>query len=139
SKVSSSFLLRLKFSFHHVILYELFRQRPKILILMVIYHRIVGKIQYNHSKNGKKRKLKCLERFAQNEKDYVSNRPHVHGRRLIDLCLKHEAATIPLVGLQVKETKAKDDGFLFRNWSYRDLKNKICHKAEKVGIKVIAQ
>jgi IS605 OrfB family transposase len=63
----------------------------------------------------------------------------VYSRKLIDLCVKHHAATLILVNQEQKEEIAKEDPFLLQNWSYYSLKDKINYKAEKAGIQVIIE
>ncbi|WP_200869793.1 hypothetical protein [Pedobacter sp. V48] len=58
---------------------------------------------------------------------------------LIDLCVKHEAATLILVNQELKEEIAKDDQFLLRNWSYYSLKEKIAYKADRAGIQLVVE
>lgn len=94
---------------------------------------------YNSGGRGCKKKLKVLERFTEAEKNYVNSRMHLYSRRLIDICVKHGAATLILTGQQDKEEVAKEDEFLLRNWSYYTLKEKISYKAEKAGIAIIEE
>lgn len=60
-------------------------------------------------------------------------------RCLIDLGIKHKAATLLLGDQQEKEEAAKSDEFLLRNWSYYALKQRILYKAAKAGIEVIIE
>ena len=80
-----------------------------------------------------------IDQLIQSEKRYVSHKQHVYSKRLIDLCLKNNAATLLLVDQTEKEQQAKEDPFLFRNWGYYGLKQKIERKAEKVGIAVLVE
>ncbi|WP_205514622.1 hypothetical protein [Longitalea arenae] len=93
----------------------------------------------NRSGHGRGRKLKALDKFQNKENSYINYKLHVYSRRLIDLCLKHKAATLLLVNQQEKEAEAQADEFLFRNWSYGGLKEKIAYKADKVGITLIVE
>ncbi len=93
--------------------------------------------KYCRSANGNKRKLKPVKRYKGIEENYIESRLHVYSRRLIDLCIKHGAATLVLVAQHEKEQIAKNDEFLLRNWSYAALKEKIMYKAQKAGINVI--
>lgn len=101
--------------------------------------RVKKGITFNRGGHGEKRKKKCLVDYQNNEKKYVEYKLHVYSRRLIDLCLKHQAATLILVNQQQKEEIAKEDPFLLQNWSYYSLKDKINYKAEKAGIQVIIE
>lgn len=80
-----------------------------------------------------------INHLMQSEKRYVSHKQHVYSKRLIDICLKNKAATLLLVDQTEKEQQAKEDPFLFRNWGYYGLKQKIERKAEKVGIAVLVE
>lgn len=80
-----------------------------------------------------------IENLMQSEKRYVTHKQHVYSKRLIDICVKNKAATLLLVDQTEKEQQAKEDPFLFRNWGYYGLKQKIERKAEKVGIAVLIE
>jgi hypothetical protein len=101
--------------------------------------RLQKAVTYNRSGKGRKRKLQVLDRFAEMERNFVDNRMHVYSRRLIDVCIRHGAATMILTDQQSKEEAAKEDGFLLRNWSYCNLKEKIAYKAQKAGIHIIVE
>jgi len=89
------------------------------------------------SGKGRKRKTKALERFKNAEYNYIQNRLHVYSRKLIDFCVKHQAGTLVLMNQEEKIAIAKEENFLFQNWSYYDLTSKIKYKAEKAGIELI--
>lgn len=92
------------------------------------------------NQNSRKQLRKSnIENLMQSEKRYVSHKQHVYSRRLIDICLKNKAATLLLVDQTEKEQQAKEDPFLFRNWGYYGLKQKIERKAEKAGIAVLIE
>jgi hypothetical protein len=94
---------------------------------------------YNRPGHGRSRKLKVVNGFRGRETNYVNHKLHVYSRRLIDLCVKHNVATLLLVNQQEKEAAAQEDEFLLRNWSYYQLKEKIAHKASMVGITLIVE
>jgi IS605 OrfB family transposase len=101
--------------------------------------RLQNAVAYNSGGRGRKKKMQALNRFTDVEKNYVNSRMHLYSRRLIDICVKHGAATLILAGQQDKEESAKEDKFLLRNWSYHALKEKISYKAEKAGIVIILE
>ncbi len=101
--------------------------------------RLQKAVKYNRSGKGRKRKTQALDRFAETEKNYVSSRMHLYSRMLIDICVKHGAATLILTDQQNKEEAAKEDEFLLRNWSYFALQEKISYKAEKARINIIME
>ena len=94
---------------------------------------------YNKSGHGRKRKLKSVEHYKDQEKKYVDHKLHVYSKRVIDLCIKHKAATLLLVNQAQKEALANDESFLLRNWSYYGLKEKLTYKAGKAGIIIITE
>ncbi|HXS58692.1 MAG TPA: hypothetical protein VN726_21335 [Hanamia sp.] len=101
--------------------------------------RLQKAVAYNSGGRGRGKKLQALNRFAETEKNYVNSRMHLYSRKLIDICVKHGAATLILTDQQGKEEAAKEDDFLLRNWSYHALKEKISYKAEKAGISIIVE
>ena len=101
--------------------------------------RLQKAVKYNRSGKGRNRKVQALGRFAETENNYVTSRMHLYSRMLIDICIKHGAATLILTNQQDKEGAAKEDEFLLRNWSYFTLKEKISYKAEKAGISIIVE
>ncbi|WP_111633886.1 hypothetical protein [Pedobacter cryoconitis] len=109
------------------------------LAIQAAIHRVKKAVAFNRGGHGTKRKKKCLDDYQHQEKRYVEYKLHVYSRKLIDLCVKHEAATLILVNQEQKEEIAKQDPFLLQNWSYYSLKDKINYKAEKAGIQVIVE
>ena len=98
--------------------------------------------RYSVGGKGRKRKLQALERFAEQEKNYVKTKLHTYSRMLVDKAIQNKCATIVLVNQSQREEQAKNDNqkgkpFVLRNWSYYGLKNLIKYKADMVGIKVI--
>jgi hypothetical protein len=109
------------------------------LAIQAARQRALAAVKYCRGKNGVKRKQKCMVHYRDAEKNYVSHKLHMYSRQLIDLCVKHHAATLILVNQEEKEAIAKEDNFLLRNWSYLALKDKVMYKAAKAGITVIAE
>lgn len=98
--------------------------------------------RYSTGGKGRKRKLQALERFTEQEKNYVKTKLHTYSRMLVDKAIKNKCATIVLVNQSAREEEAKEDNqkgkpFVLRNWSYYGLKSLIKYKADMVGIKVI--
>ena len=102
-------------------------------------HRLQVASTFNRSGKGRKRKLKPVAAYKDHEKRYVDQKLHVYSRKLIDLCVKHQAATLLLLNQEQKEAIAKADEFLLRNWSYYGLKEKIAYKVNKAGITLICE
>lgn len=107
------------------------------LAIQAAVQRTQAGITFCRNSNGNKRKFKAVTRYKGVEENYINTKLHVYSRRLIDLCIKHGAATLLLVSQQQKEAVASNDAFLLRNWSFAALKEKIMYKANKAGITVI--
>jgi len=109
------------------------------LAIQAAIYRVKKAVTFNRGGHGRKRKRKSLEDYQHQERNYIDYKLHVYSRMLIDLCLKHEAATLILVNQELKEEIAKDDQFLLRNWSYYSLKEKIAYKADRAGIQLVVE
>lgn len=101
--------------------------------------RVQKMVSSNKGQHGRQRKLKPLEPFREKERNYVQQKLHTYSRQLIDLCVKHNAASLILVGQTDKEAAVNGDEFILRNWSYYTLKEKIEYKANQAGIMLIAE
>ncbi|MBL0742104.1 transposase [Chryseolinea lacunae] len=88
---------------------------------------------------GKKRKFQGAAKFKDIEKAFVRTKLHTYSKKVIDLCLAHKAATLILVNQQEKEEQAKNNAFVFRNWGYGGLKEKLAYKAARAGITIITE
>jgi IS605 OrfB family transposase len=109
------------------------------LAIQAARQRLQFSIKHNGGGHGRKRKMQPLEVFNTREKNYTEHKMHLYSKKLIDICLKHHVATIILTFQQDKETVAKEDPFILRNWSYYSLKEKIKYKAQRVGMAVITE
>ncbi|RZM15263.1 MAG: hypothetical protein EOO88_43590 [Pedobacter sp.] len=109
------------------------------LAIQAAIYRVTKAASFNRGGHGRKRKMKSLDDYKQQEKRYVDYKLHVYSRMLINFCVKHQAATLLLVNQQAKEELAREDPFLLQNWSYYSLKEKISYKAEKAGIQLIVE
>lgn len=96
-------------------------------------------VKYNRSQNGLTRQKKNLINFSDRERRYVTTKLHTYSRRLIDLCIKHQAATLLLMGEQGGGTDANANRFLIRNWGLGGLTDMIKYKAEKTGIALVIE
>jgi hypothetical protein len=111
----------------------------KRLSIQAAIQRKQNAMSFMNSQTKKKFKQNTIENLRSAEKRYVNQKQHVYSKRLIDLCLKNQAATLLLVDQQEKEAQALDDPFLLRNWGYSGLKQKIQRKAAGAGITVIVE
>jgi transposase len=109
------------------------------LAIQAAINRLKKGATFNRGGHGRKRKMKCLEDYQHKERQYVEYKLHVYSRKLIDFCVKNEAATLILVNQEQKEEIAKEDSFLLQNWSYYSLKDKIRYKAERAGIQLVIE
>ena len=109
------------------------------LAIQAARHRAQKATAFSRGQHGRKRKLKAVVNFAEKEKNYIQHKLHLYSRLLINLCIKHKAATLLLVNQQEQEATAKENPFLLRNWSFYTLKEKILYKAARVGIEVITE
>lgn len=105
-------------------------------------HQIAG--SYCTSGKGRKKMLRLIDRFHLVESNYVNTKMHIYAKKLVQIALRNECATIFLANQEEKEEKAKignqtGQPFLLRNWSYHGLKEKIAYKAKRYGIKVVEE
>ncbi len=99
--------------------------------------------RWTNGGKGRKRKLQAIERFTEQEKNYVHTKLHIYSRALVDRAIKNKCATIKLVNQKAREEQAKEENqkgkpFLLRNWSYYGFKTMIEYKAKMAGIKVVS-
>jgi len=111
----------------------------KRLSIQAAIRRKHNAMSFMNSQTKKKFKQNTIENLRSAEKRYINQKQHVYSKRLIDLCLKNQAATLLLVDQQEKEAQASQDSFIFRNWGYGGLKQKIERKAAGTGITVIVE
>lgn len=99
--------------------------------------RAQANCKYTEGGHGRKKRTKNIQFYHKLEYNYVDYKAHVYSRQLVRLAQYLNCEAIYLVDQPKKEKDAKKDEFILRNWSYSGLKNKICYKAAKVGIKVV--
>ena len=148
-ELDPSVIAEASLSLNHPITVNIGRQQHQIgnkeeflhrrLAIQAARQRLQRGATYNHGGHGRKRKMKGAAQYEDKEEHYVNTKLHLYSKRLIELCLKHKAATLILVNQQDKEAIAKADEFLLQNWSYFSLKEKIMYKAKRVGIMVIVE
>jgi IS605 OrfB family transposase len=97
-------------------------------------HRLQKASRENKGGKGRSKKLMSIERFKLTESNYINTKMHQYSSKLIDYCLKRGIGTIVLNNIKQTEEEVKENPFLFRNWSYGNLKDKIEYKAKKYGI-----
>lgn len=103
--------------------------------------RLQQQAKYNKGGQGTKRKLQALDKVKSAEKSYVDYKTHQYSAMLLRQAIKFKVGVIVLINQQKKETEAKEQesGFLLRNWSYHQLKQKIEYKASKYGITLVEE
>jgi hypothetical protein len=108
------------------------------LAIQAARRRVQASHNLNRAGHGKKRKQKPSEHYKHQER-LCRIQLQVYSWRLIDFCVKYQAATLILTGQLDKEEAAKEETFVLRNWSYGKLKDKIAYKAHKAGINLIVE
>ena len=113
--------------------------------------RLQKAAKYNEGGKGRKRKLQLLDTLKDKERKYVEGKAHVYSKEIVALAVKNQCSEIVLINQQAREEKAKNAGmmtdsecnenekiqkFIFRNWSWYGLTDKIKYKAEMYGISV---
>lgn len=109
------------------------------LAVQAALKRATAAVTGNRGGKGRKRKMKNIERFRDALRNFMAHKMHVYSHRLIELCVRHGAATLLLSGTLTDEETAREENFLIRNWGAYDLKTKILYKAKKAGIEVIVE
>ncbi len=109
------------------------------LSIQAARQRLQQSVTNSRGGHGRKRKLKALEKLQGAEANYIRTELHRYSKKLIDLCIRHGAATLLLVHQTEKETAAKEDAFVLRNWNYYELKEMIAYKAQRAGIVLLSE
>jgi len=86
-----------------------------------------------HGGNGRKRKMKAMDRLRDKERHFARTYNHLISRRAVDFAIKHEAGTIHMEML-AGFGEQKGHEFFLRNWSYFELQKLIEEKAKRTGI-----
>lgn len=111
----------------------------KRLSIQAAIRRKQNAMSFMNNQTKKKIKENTIENLRNAEKRYVNQKQHVYSRRLIDLCIRNQAATLLLIDQQEKEEEAAQNPFILRNWGYGGLKQKIERKAVGAGITVLVE
>ena len=111
----------------------------KRLSIQAAIRRKQNAMSFMNNQTRKKIKENTIENLRNAEKRYVNQKQHVYSKRLIDLCIRNQAATLLLVDQQEKEEEAAQNPFILRNWGYGGLKQKIERKAAGAGITVLVE
>ncbi len=99
--------------------------------------RLQKSLKYASGGNGRKQKLKALERYTEKEKNYIQTKMHTYSKLLIMFAVKNKAETIILEAVEIdKESGQEKEKFLLRNWGYYGLKDMITYKANYHSITV---
>ena len=83
------------------------------------------------------KKLRALERLKKAERNFVNTFNQGIAREVVNFCMRHKVGTVFMEDLSGFGKDRKND-FILRNWSYYELQKLIVEKAEREGIKVIA-
>ena len=93
-------------------------------------------VRYTNGGHGRTKKCQAIERFNENELNYVTTKMHQYSAKLIQIAVAHRCSEIVLVDQKRKEEEAKQEPFVLRNWSYHQLNEFITYKANKYGISI---
>ncbi len=88
---------------------------------------------------GRAKKMQAIEMYKQKEKDYIKGRLHAYTRKLVDLCVTNRCGKLMLKDQEQKETEAKKEEFLLRNWGYFGLKEMLAYKCNVAGVELIVE
>lgn len=91
--------------------------------------------KYSRGGHGRKRKTEAVERWHKKESNYVKTMMHTYSRELVNMAVKYSCGSIVLMKQKEREEKAKEDGFVLRNWSYFGLKGMIEYKCKMEGVR----
>lgn len=100
--------------------------------------RLSRQLAYSAGGHGRKKKLKPMERFKENERNYAKNYNHQVSKKVVDFAVSNRAKYINMEDLSGfgKDTKDKKRQKILSEWSYYQLQNDIKYKAERKGIVV---
>jgi transposase len=115
-------------------------------------------LQYVPGGKGRKKKLKGLEQFEEQEKNYVQTKLHTYSKNLIDYCVKNNIGKLYIANQdeemknlteQIKMINQNEElskhekneliekqKFVLANWSYYGLLEKVKYKANQYGIEI---
>jgi len=100
-------------------------------------HRRKKAMKYNTGGRGIEHKTSGIFEFRKKEKRFVENYMHYLSKVLVDFCVKRKAGTLELINLKQNIDEANKDAYIFRNWSYGSLREKIEYKCKQNGIDFI--
>lgn len=100
--------------------------------------RLSKQLAYSAGGHGRKKKLKPIERFKENERNYAKNYNHQVSKKVVDFAVSNRAKYINMEDLSGfgKDAKDKKRQKILSEWSYYQLQNDIKYKAERKGIVV---
>ncbi|MCF0055140.1 hypothetical protein [Dyadobacter sp. CY356] len=107
----------------------------KRLSIQAAIQRKKNAVSFMNKKTKKRFKENTIAGLQDAEKRYVNQKQHLYSKRLIELCIKNQAATL----LLVSDQKVQENSFILRNWGAAGLKDKIQRKAAGAGITVIVE
>lgn len=93
--------------------------------------RLQKSARYSKGGNGRKKKLKALDRYNEKEMLYIRTKLHTYSRELINKSIKEECGKIVLV-----RSDSADQNLLIRNWGWSGLMEFIKYKASAAGIEI---
>lgn len=95
--------------------------------------RVQGSAKYAKGGHGRKRKLVCMEKFREKEKNFARTYNHKIAREVVQFALDNHAKYINIEDLSGFGKKQREKLWL-GNWTYFQLQEFIRYKAEEYGI-----
>ena len=95
-------------------------------------------LSYTAGGHGRKKKLKPMDRFKENERNFAKNYNHQVSKKVVEFAVNNRAKYINLEDLSgfAKDTKDKKKKKILSEWSYYQLQSFIKYKAQRKGIEV---
>ena len=111
---------------------DFLRRRTKI---QAQRRRTQMSLEFCRGQKGRKKKLRALEIYKSNERNFANTFNHQTSNKIIKFALEHNAKYINLENL-TGFTDSTEKNFVLRNWSYYELIQMIQYKASACGIEV---
>lgn len=111
---------------------DFLRRRTKI---QAQRRRMQMSLEFCRGQKGRKKKLRALEIYKRNERNFANTFNHQTSAKIIKFALENNAKYINIENL-TGFTDTSEKNFVLRNWSYYELAQMIEYKASKYGIEV---
>jgi transposase len=109
----------------------------KRLTFQHAFSRMQQAMKYNKGGKGRVQKLQGMERLKDKEKNFINSFSHTISHELIKFCLLNNAGKLELKNITQTIEEARENPFVYRNWSYGNLRDKIAYKCKMNNIQLI--